>query len=211
MESNKHWDNIHSKYLSEEIRYDEWLKDYNDILITCNSSVLDLGCGLGNNTLYLKERGLDVISLDFSQVALDKIKDEIPGAKTVLADISKPLPFDDFEFEIIIADLSLHYFDKETTIKIMQEIKRILRPGGHLIARVNSTKDVNYGAGSGEEIEENYFKIDGSYKRFFSLIDVIKFFSYIGDVKVYPSIITRYSLPKEVYEVVVEKEDPIIM
>ena len=211
MESNKYWDEIHSKFANNEIEYDDWLKEYNDILISCNSTILDLGCGLGNNTLYLKERGLDVISLDFSQVALDKIKEEIPNSKTMLFDISKPLPFDDFEFEIIIADLSLHYFNKEVTIKIMQEIKRILKPGGHLIARVNSIKDTNYGAGTGEEIEEHYYKINDSYKRFFSLIDVIKYFSYVGDVKVYPSLITRYSLPKEVYEVIVEKEDPIIM
>lgn len=39
----------------------------------------------------------------------------------------------------------------------MREIKRILTPNGYLIARVNSVDDINYGAGQGEKLEENFF------------------------------------------------------
>ena len=33
----------------------------------------------------------------------------------------------------------------------MKEIKRILKPNGHLLAMVNSTQDLNYGAGQGKK------------------------------------------------------------
>ncbi len=39
----------------------------------------------------------------------------------------KKFPIDDKKYSLIIADLSLHYFNNETTIHIMKEIKRILK------------------------------------------------------------------------------------
>ena len=36
----------------------------------------------------------------------------------------------------------------------MEEIKRILKPNGNLLARVNSISDLNYGAGQGQKIEK---------------------------------------------------------
>mgnify|MGYP005790025775 FL=1 len=43
----------------------------------------------------------------------------------------------------------------------MKEIKRILKPNGNLLARVNSISDLNYGAGQGQRLEENYYFVDG--------------------------------------------------
>lgn len=57
----------------------------------------------------------------------------------------------------------------------MQEIKRILAPHGHLIARVNSTADINHGAGQGRKIEENFYFVEGYNKRFFDIKDAKKF------------------------------------
>ena len=41
-------------------------------------------------------------------------------------------PFLDNSKDLIIADLSLHYFSSEDTIHIMREIKRVLKPKGLL-------------------------------------------------------------------------------
>ena len=67
---------------------------------------------------------------------------------------------------ILIADLSLHYFDENITKNIMREIKRILAPNGYLIARVNSVEDINHGAGQGKKLEENFYYVEGYNKRF---------------------------------------------
>ncbi len=205
MQFKDYWDKTHETYSMGKITYDNWLDDYKEVLDNCKTEVLDLGCGVGNDTLYLTERGFKVIACDYSEVALNHLKEELKNVKTMQLDISKPLPFEDNSFDLIIADLSLHYFDEKTTIKIMKEIRRILKPNGHLLARVNSIADKNFGAGNGQKIEENYYFVEGYNKRFFSPKDAKKFFSYIGKTKIKEADMLRYREPKKVIEIDVEK------
>ena len=87
----------------------------------------------------------------------------------------------------------------------MREIKRILTPNGYLIARVNSVDDINYGAGQGEKLEENFFFVERYNKRFFTTQDAIKFFSIIGETKVKEADMLRYTKPKKILEILVQK------
>lgn len=206
MQFKDYWDDTHKTYSMGKITYDNWLDDYKEVLNNCKTEVLDLGCGVGNDTLYLTERGFKVIACDYSEVALDHLKKQLKDVKTMQLDISQPLPFKENTFDLIIADLSLHYFDKKTTIEIMKEIRRILKPNGHLLARVNSIADKNFGAGNGQKIEDNYYYVEGYNKRFFSIEDAKKFFSYIGKTKIKEADMLRYREPKKVIEVDVERE-----
>ena len=118
-------------------------------------------------------------------------------------------PIEDNTYSLIIADLSLHYFDNETTIHIMREIKRILKSNGILLSRVASVNDFNFGAGLGEELEKNYY-FEGDYtKRFFDYEDVNKYFGIIGSVETKETQMIRneeeYSKPKILYKVKVQK------
>ena len=205
MQFKDYWDETHKTYSMGKITYDNWLDDYKEVLDNCKTEVLDLGCGAGNDTLYLTERGFKVIACDYSEVALNHLKEQLKDVKTMQLDISQPLPFKENTFDLIIADLSLHYFDKKTTIEIMKEIRRILKPNGHLLARVNSIADKNFGAGNGQKIEDNYYYVEGYNKRFFSIEDAKKFFSYIGKTKIKEADMLRYREPKKVIEVDVEK------
>ena len=72
--------------------------------------------------------------------------------------MTKGLPFADNFTDLMICDLNLHYFTEKTTFEILQEIKRVLKPGGILLFRVNSTKDVNHGAGEGKKLNLIYMK-----------------------------------------------------
>ena len=206
MQFKDYWDETHKTYSMGKITYDNWLDKYKDVLDNCKTEVLDLGCGVGNDTLYLTERGFKVIACDYSEVALDHLKEQLKDVKTMQLDISQALPFKENAFDLIIADLSLHYFDEKTTIEIMKEIRRILKPNGHLLARVNSLQDKNYGAGNGKKLEENYYFVEGYNKRFFSIEDAKKFFSYIGKTKIKEADMLRYREPKKVIEVDVERE-----
>ncbi len=206
MQFKDYWDKTHQRYSQEKIVYDNWLDSYKGVLDECKTTVLDLGCGTGNDTLYLTEKGFKVIACDYSEVALAKIKNVFTDVETKLVDISERLPFGDNSFDLIIADLSLHYFDEQTTNSIMKEIKRILSPNGHLIARVNSTADINHGAGQGKKLEENFYFVEGYNKRFFDIKDAERFFSIIGKPEIKEADMLRYSKPKKVIEVDVEKE-----
>lgn len=206
MKFNEYWNSVHTRRFDKKITYDNWLDSYKQSLDKCKTTVLDLGCGSGNDTLYLSERGFNVIACDYSSVALEKINLNFKNVETKLVDISEPLPFENDTFDLIIADLSLHYFDEQTTIKVMQEIKRILTSNGRLIARVNSTKDTNHGAGQGEKLEENFYFVEGYNKRFFTPADAEKFFSVIGKVTIKETEMLRYTKTKEVIEILVEKQ-----
>ena len=205
----KMWDNW-SKRRSSVPVYDLWLDEYKDILEqNKDKEILDLGCGIGADTLYLLERGYDVLSCDFSNEALKSIQDNIPNSKTLYLDMMKDFPVEDNTYSLIIADLSLHYFDNEITIHIMKEIKRILKKGGILLSRVASVNDFNFGAGVGEQLEKNYY-FEGDYtKRFFDFEDVNKYFGIIGSVEAEETEMTRneeeYSKAKKLYKVKVEK------
>lgn len=205
MQFKELWNELHKENAPGKPVYDDWLDKYQDILESCSTAVLDLGCGNGNNTLYLREKRLPVIACDQSDVALKQVEREIEGVDTRIVDIAQTLPFEDDSFDVVIADLSLHYFDEVTTIHIMQDLRRVLRDHGHLFARVNSIQDSNYGAGRGERLEENYYFVDGYNKRFFTIEDACRFFSIIGKVDVREADMLRYSKPKRVVEVKVEK------
>lgn len=204
------WDNWSKKRSSIPV-YDLWLDEYQDILEkNRNNEILDLGCGIGADTLYLIERGYNVLSCDFSKEALKSIQTNIPNSKTLYLDMMKKFPMEDNTYSLIIADLSLHYFNNETTIHIMREIKRILKIDGILLSRVASVNDFNFGAGVGEKLEKNYY-FEGDYtKRFFDIEDINKYFSIIGTVKSEETSMIRnddeYSKTKMLYKVMVRKK-----
>lgn len=203
------WDNWAKKRASLPV-YDNWLDEYNELLTeNKNSEILDLGCGIGADTLYLTERGFKVLSCDFSNEALKSIRKNIPNSRTQYLDLLEKFPFEDESFSIVIADLSLHYFDNETTTHIMNEIKRVLKKGGVLLARVASINDFNFGAGVGEELEKNFY-FEGDYtKRFFDQEAVDKYFGIIGEVESTETSMTRdeeeYSKPKMLYKIKAKK------
>ena len=203
------WNNWSKRRASVPV-YDNWLDDYKDILEeNQNTEILDLGCGIGADTLYLIERGFRVLSCDFSKEALKSIEEYIPNSKTKRIDMLGTFPLANESYSLIIADLSLHYFDNATTIHIMNEIKRVLKNNGILLARVASVNDFNFGAGVGEKLEKNFY-FEGDYtKRFFDQEDVNKYFGIIGEVEASETSMIRneeeYSKPKILYQVKVKR------
>ena len=203
------WDNWSKKRSSIPV-YDLWLDEYKDILKkNKDNEILDLGCGIGADTLYLIERGYNVLSCDFSKEALKCVEDNIPNSKTMYLNMLEKFPIDNDTYSLIIADLSLQYFNNKDSIHIMNEIKRILKTDGILLARVASVNDFNFGAGVGEELEKNFY-FEGDYtKRFFDLEDVNRYFGIIGSVEAEETSMTRdeeeYSKPKILYKVKVMK------
>lgn len=163
-----------------------WLDEYVS-RIPRGGRVLDLGCGYGNDTAYLINQGFDVVSVDFIKSMVDKVHKEVKGSKGFVFDMERDKwsVFKDSEFDCVVAALSLHYFSSETTHRIIREIKRILKPGGILTAKVNSIKDTAHGAGDGKLIDRNYFADSGSGvgKRYFDEKDVKTFFSPLGTLE----------------------------
>ncbi len=206
--SLEYWDNVHKEYDRATIKVDDWLEKFDDIIMGTQKPILDLGCGGGNDTLYLISKGKQVISCDQSPSAINNIRKNFPEVYDAKCfNMLDGLPFEDEAFDVVIADLCLHYFLKSDTEKILNDIRRILTPGGQLILRVNSINDVLHGAGQGPEIEHHVFEMEGkTIKRFFNEEDIRSFFKDFTIEYLKEEIMTRYKLEKRLYRVCVKKE-----
>ena len=208
MKGNKdYWNNIYKEKSNNKIVYDLWLDKYEDIISKYKDEpVLDMGCGTGNNLLYLTERGFkDIYACDYSEEALKIVRNNFKDVKLMEHDIAKRLPYKDNVMSLIIADLSLHYFNKRKTREIIKEIKRILKPDGYIIGRVNSIKDINYGSNTGEEVEKHYYLTKDGYKRFFDEEDIRYFFKDFNIEYCKEDSMFRYGNEKKVIEFYVHK------
>lgn len=199
--SELYWNNIHVNYDRNNIKVDDWLDRFEPIVTNCKSLVLDLGCGSGNDTLYFIEKGKKVIACDQSINAINNIRKNFPEVLEARCfNMLDGFAFEDDSFEIVCADLCLHYFKEADTRRILNEIRRILIPGGHLFVRVNSVKDVNHGAGQGIEIEPHLYRTeDGMFKRFFDEEDVRRLFSDFDILFCEEQKMLRYSSEKIVF------------
>ena len=196
--SIRYWNNVYKDFNKEQIKYDNWLDNFNDIISKCTTPILDLGCGRGNNVLTLFNKRKDVIPCDISENAIRNVKKIFPEIKDARCfNMIDGLPFDNNSFEIIIADLSLHYFSSKDTKNIILEIKRVLKINGYLIVRVNSINNINHGSGQGEEIENHLYKTkDGILKRFFDEKDIKKYFADFDIKYLKEELMNRHKLPK---------------
>jgi SAM-dependent methyltransferase len=206
-EHRYYWDELYRLRNMKKPIYDLWLDKYENILLSSQAiPIIDLGCGFGNDTLYLYQKGYKVISCDFSSEALRKVAFFIEKPVIKLVDMTKDLPFASESVKIVIADLSLHYFSWDQTQKIVMEIRRILQKGGYLLARVNSVKDINHGAGQGIIVEDNYYFRNGQYKRFFDKVQLEKLFAEWEILYSDEYEISRYKNSKILWEIAVNSD-----
>ena len=122
---------------------------------------LDLGCGMGRNTIYLAKQGFDVVGIDISKSALRKAKSwskiERITNVTVLCASMTHLPFISRTFNAIISVSVIHHAVKKDIEKTMEEIHEVLKDNGRFLANLLSIEDYRYG--SGVKIEEGTFQI----------------------------------------------------
>lgn len=157
---------------------DPWLDRWTSLITERGGGapVLEIGCGHGDDTVVLTRAGLDVIAFDLSRASVAAAKLRAPSARIECRDIRDPFPEEAAGLGVVVASLSLHYFPWAQTQSIVGRIREVLRPGGVLLCRLNSTEDSNFGAGAGTLIEENYYLVDGQPKRFFDEEAVCRLF-----------------------------------
>lgn len=98
--------------------------------------ILDAGCGSGALSGALRDRGAIVTGVDSSAGMLGQARRRLGGdADLQQADLNSPLPFPSSTFDDVIASLVLHYLEDWTVP--LAEMRRVLTPGGRLIASVN--------------------------------------------------------------------------
>jgi len=138
---SKDWDRISQDY------YSEILSPLNDseqspLYYGINKAsgqkktVIDLGCGLGELSGYLSKRFKKVVGIDFSPKMIDQAKKKNADLKNTdffVADLNNLKKFYN-KFDVAISINSIIIDSTKAVDKILEEIFKVLKPGGKLFA-----------------------------------------------------------------------------
>lgn len=122
------------------------------------TNVVDLGCRVGNNSIALSEAGLRVTALDSSKENLKIVEgrsyDKNLNITTSYIE-SQKLPFQDDSIHAFVTTTAIHHSKPNVAKELVDDIYRVLIPGGRILVAVLSVDDYRYGTGT--KIAENTF------------------------------------------------------
>ncbi|MBQ3420202.1 MAG: methyltransferase domain-containing protein [Romboutsia sp.] len=127
--------------------------------------VLELACGDGRNAIFLSEHGYEVLAVDFSTTALERLsyfaKKKGLNIETKLLDLSKDNSFEDLlQFEVIIIN---HYrLNPSLYLRLMEKLKK--KSG---VLWVNGFREVpmdNLNIRESDVLREEDFEVLAGYK-----------------------------------------------
>ena len=103
-----------------------------------SGNILNIAAGDGRFNNRLLELSDSVTAIDIDNAELESLeencsKDLLDKLCTKAVDITQKLPFQDETFDGVFCTGTLHLFDRDTIIKILQEIKRVLKTKGRIV------------------------------------------------------------------------------
>lgn len=102
-------------------------------------SALDAGCGSGFFSAFFLDRGMETVSLDYSDSALEITKKQTGGrgkilkADLVATDLAQKIPG---RFDVIFSDGLLEHFSSADQDRILQNLISVLTEGGTIVTFV---------------------------------------------------------------------------
>jgi SAM-dependent methyltransferase len=117
--------------------------------------VLEVGCGPGANAWFLHREGFVVHGIDISQTAIElatsRLATENAGIPTAPADLRvgnfSRLPWPNEDFDVVVDIFALYANTLEVILQALQEIDRVLKPGGLLYTKLWGTHTTGFGQG----------------------------------------------------------------
>ena len=172
-------------------------------------NIIELGAGLGRDTIFFAKNSINVQALDYSPRAIKIINQKIKKnnlysfVTTKVFDVRKKLPFNDNSIDGFFSHMLYCMALSTKEIKnLNNEIFRVLKPKGINIYTVRHTDDGDYK--NGVHIGENLYENDGFIVHFFSeekIKDLSKGFN-IKEIEKFE----EGSFPRKLFRVVLEKK-----
>jgi SAM-dependent methyltransferase len=99
-----------------------------------DEQILDAGCGTGRHLGPLLRARSNPVGVDFSRGMLDIARRNYPEVPLALADLQRPLPFENERFDAVLCALIGEHLN-ELPLALV-EMHRVLRAGGRLVFSV---------------------------------------------------------------------------
>ena len=135
--------------------------------------IVELGAGLGRDTIFFAKNSISVEALDYSPAAIKIINKKVLENKlskfisTKIFDVRKKLPFKDNSIEACFSHMLYCMALSNSDLKSLNnEVLRIWKPGGINIYTTRHTDDGDYK--NGTYIAEDLYENDGFIVHFFS-------------------------------------------
>ena len=136
-------------------------------------NIVELGAGLGRDTIFFAQNSIRVEALDYSPTAIKVINKKKNNnnlenfISTKIFDVRKKLPFEDNSIEACYSHMLYCMAFSNTDLEnLNDEICRILKPGGVNIYTVRHIEDGDYK--NGIHIGGDLYENDGFIVNFFS-------------------------------------------
>lgn len=131
---SRNYDKILVKYPYEEYRNNQITENILSLIPEKdNLTILDVGCGTGENTIkpvLNKLKSPRITGIDFSDGMVKMAARKFPDCKIIVADVHK-LPFNDENFDVVISrEVFEHLMNP---LQAMKEIKRVTKRNGCII------------------------------------------------------------------------------
>jgi SAM-dependent methyltransferase len=133
--------------------------------ITADMTVLDAGCGYGRNLVYLLREGCEVHALDADPAGVAHVRalaaelaPTLPAQNFRVGAI-EAMPFADALADVVLCNSVLHFArDEQHFLAMIEELWRVLKPGGLLFCRLGSRIGMDF-----ERVRGHIYRIgDGS-------------------------------------------------
>ena len=171
------------------------------------NNIVELGAGLGRDSIFFSQNNISVTSLDYSPSGINIINKKIHEKKiknisTKLFDIRQKLPFEDNSIDGCFSHmLYCMALSNEDLINLNNEIFRILKPEGLNIYTVRNMQDGDYK--NGMHISENMYENDGFIVHFFNKKKVNQLTDGFRNIKI--ESFEEGKFPRKLYFVVNKK------
>lgn len=109
---------------------------------------LDFGCSSGRTLRVLAAAHPDVEwhGVDPNADAIAWAREHLAGARFQASRSDPPLPFPDAHFDLVYAISIWSHFAEPAAVAWLQEMRRLVHPGGHLVITVHGRHSVAYAA-----------------------------------------------------------------
>ena len=96
-------------------------------------NILDVGCGTGTHLDLYRRYECNLYGLDMSPSMLEVAQKRLGDAAKLDFGNAASMPYENNQFDLIITMLSLHEMSPETRSAAIEEMKRVLKDGGHIL------------------------------------------------------------------------------
>lgn len=137
-EYNRRWGDADEKYSASNAGYTphfcKFMSEAVGSIASRPAEALEIGCGDGFFSQKLAELGCHVTGIDISTTGIESARKRCPGGTFLIHDLGQPLPFADGSMDVVwCSEVLEHLF---SPLSVCQEIRRVLRPQGILLATV---------------------------------------------------------------------------